>query len=253
MKALEGITVLEFASYVSGPYAGMMLSDLGAEVIKIEGPDGGDPFRGWGAADYSATFGSVNRNKKSVVLDLKSDDGLCCRSCACGRRGRADRELPRGHDGSPRSRLRGAQADQSAADLRLGHGLRADRSLRRPRGLRHRRPGDERAFERAHEPREPRADGDIALGSSHRHDGGLRHPRRADGARTDGQRPARRDIAARRDRRVLGRERRALFRDGQDAVARDARPLGPGLCLPRLRRGRASWCIFPRRRSSGAG
>jgi crotonobetainyl-CoA:carnitine CoA-transferase CaiB-like acyl-CoA transferase len=76
MRALEGITVLEFANYVSGPYAGMMLSDLGAEVIKIESPDGGDPFRGWGAADYSATFGSVNRNKKSVVLDLKSKDGL---------------------------------------------------------------------------------------------------------------------------------------------------------------------------------
>ena len=73
--ALEGITVLEFASYVSGPYAGMMLADLGAEVIKIETPDGGDPFRGWGAADYSATFGSVNRNKKSVILDLKSDAG----------------------------------------------------------------------------------------------------------------------------------------------------------------------------------
>ncbi len=76
MKALQGITVLEFASYVSGPYAGMMLADLGAEVIKIEAPDGGDPFRGWGAADYSATFGSVNRNKKSVVLDLKTADGL---------------------------------------------------------------------------------------------------------------------------------------------------------------------------------
>jgi len=76
MRALDGITVLEFANYVSGPYAGMMLSDLGAEVIKIESPDGGDPFRGWGAADYSATFGSVNRNKKSVVLDLKSKDGL---------------------------------------------------------------------------------------------------------------------------------------------------------------------------------
>ena len=73
--ALEGITVLEFASYVSGPYAGMMLADLGAEVIKIETPDGGDPFRGWGAADYSATFGSVNRNKKSVILDLKTDAG----------------------------------------------------------------------------------------------------------------------------------------------------------------------------------
>lgn len=73
--ALEGITVLEFASYVSGPYAGMMLADLGAEVIKIETPNGGDPFRGWGAADYSATFGSVNRNKKSVVLDLKTEEG----------------------------------------------------------------------------------------------------------------------------------------------------------------------------------
>src|SRR5579863_8750256 len=75
MGALTGITVLEFANYVSGPYAGMMLADLGAEVIKIEPPGGGDPFRGWGAADYSATFGSVNRNKKSVILDLKSPEG----------------------------------------------------------------------------------------------------------------------------------------------------------------------------------
>src|SRR6476661_3273005 len=81
MQALSGITILEFANYVSGPYAGMMLADLGAEVIKIESPDGGDPFRGWGAADYSATFGSVNRNKKSVVLDLKSKDGLA-HACA---------------------------------------------------------------------------------------------------------------------------------------------------------------------------
>src|SRR5258708_34363805 len=73
--ALDGITILEFASYVSGPYAGMMLADLGAEVIKIESPNGGDAFRGWGPADYSATFGSVNRNKKSVVLDLKTEEG----------------------------------------------------------------------------------------------------------------------------------------------------------------------------------
>lgn len=74
-QALEGITVLEFASYVSGPYAGMLLGDLGADVIKVEDPKSGDPFRGWGAADYSATFGSVNRNKKSIILDLKSDEG----------------------------------------------------------------------------------------------------------------------------------------------------------------------------------
>jgi crotonobetainyl-CoA:carnitine CoA-transferase CaiB-like acyl-CoA transferase len=84
MRALEGIVVLEFANYVSGPYAGMMLADLGAEVIKIESPDGGDPFRGWGAADYSATFGSVNRNKKSVILDLKSPDGLTAARALAG-------------------------------------------------------------------------------------------------------------------------------------------------------------------------
>lgn len=73
--ALDGIRIVEFASYVSGPYAGMLLGDLGAEVIKVETPDKGDPFRGWGRVEYSPTFGSVNRNKKSVTLDLKSADG----------------------------------------------------------------------------------------------------------------------------------------------------------------------------------
>ena len=87
MNALDGISVLEFANYVAGPYAGMMLADLGAEVIKIESPGGGDPFRGWGAADYSATFGSVNRNKKSAILDLKSPDG---RAAALALAARAD-------------------------------------------------------------------------------------------------------------------------------------------------------------------
>jgi formyl-CoA transferase len=74
--ALEGIRVVEIASYVSGPYAGMLLGDLGAEVIKIETPDKGDPFRGWGRVEYSPPFGSVNRNKKSVTLDLKTPEGL---------------------------------------------------------------------------------------------------------------------------------------------------------------------------------
>jgi formyl-CoA transferase len=73
--ALDGVRVIELANYVSGPYAGMMLADFGAEVIKIEVPGTGDPFRGWGAVDYSPTFGSVNRNKKSVVLDLKTGEG----------------------------------------------------------------------------------------------------------------------------------------------------------------------------------
>jgi crotonobetainyl-CoA:carnitine CoA-transferase CaiB-like acyl-CoA transferase len=73
--ALAGITVLELASYVSGPYAGMLLSDLGAAVIKVEPPEGGDPFRQWGKVEYSATFGSLNRNKQSVTIDLRAKAG----------------------------------------------------------------------------------------------------------------------------------------------------------------------------------
>jgi formyl-CoA transferase len=78
--ALEGIRVVELTSYVSGPYAGMLLADFGAEVIKIEPPVTGDPFRGWGVLD-NPFFTSVNRNKKSVVLDLKTPEG-----CAAARR-----------------------------------------------------------------------------------------------------------------------------------------------------------------------
>jgi formyl-CoA transferase len=70
--ALDGVTVIEISNYVSGPYATMLLGDLGATVIKVEPPDG-DPFRGWGTVEYSPTFGALNRNKKSVVLDLKSE------------------------------------------------------------------------------------------------------------------------------------------------------------------------------------
>ena len=92
--ALDGIRVVELANYVSGPYAGMMLADFGAEVIKIEVPGTGDPFRGWGTVDYSPTFGSVNRSKKSVVLDLKSDDGQGGGGQADRRRRRGDREFP---------------------------------------------------------------------------------------------------------------------------------------------------------------
>ncbi len=73
--ALAGIKVIEAASYVTGPFASQLLADLGAEVIKVEEPQRGDPFRGWGERNYSSTFCSLNRNKKSVTLDFRTDEG----------------------------------------------------------------------------------------------------------------------------------------------------------------------------------
>ena len=73
--ALAGIKVIEAASYVTGPFASQLLADLGAEVIKVEEPKRGDPFRGWGERNYSATFCSLNRNKKSVTVDFRTDEG----------------------------------------------------------------------------------------------------------------------------------------------------------------------------------
>ena len=72
--ALQGIRVLEIGSYVTGPYAGMLLGDLGADVIKVENKPHGDPFRGWGRELLNPTFCSLNRNKKSITLNLKTSE-----------------------------------------------------------------------------------------------------------------------------------------------------------------------------------
>lgn len=73
--ALAGIKIVEAASYVTGPFAAQLLADMGAEVVKIEEPKRGDPFRGWGERNYAATFCSLNRNKKSITLDLRANEG----------------------------------------------------------------------------------------------------------------------------------------------------------------------------------
>jgi crotonobetainyl-CoA:carnitine CoA-transferase CaiB-like acyl-CoA transferase len=73
-KVLEGITVLEQGTFITGPAAGMLLADLGAEVIKIEQPGSGDPFRAFRGGLYSPHFQTYNRNKKSITLNTKNAD-----------------------------------------------------------------------------------------------------------------------------------------------------------------------------------
>jgi crotonobetainyl-CoA:carnitine CoA-transferase CaiB-like acyl-CoA transferase len=72
---LAGFRVLEVANFIAGPYAGQLLADLGAEVIKIERPDGGDPFRGFAGSGYAPHFVAYNRNKRSVCADLRTEKG----------------------------------------------------------------------------------------------------------------------------------------------------------------------------------
>jgi len=75
---LEGLLVADFSRVLAGPFATMMLADLGARVVKVERPDGGDDSRGYGpfVDGRSLYFARVNRGKQSLALDLKAADDL---------------------------------------------------------------------------------------------------------------------------------------------------------------------------------
>jgi crotonobetainyl-CoA:carnitine CoA-transferase CaiB-like acyl-CoA transferase len=78
--ALDGVVVVDFSRVLAGPYATMMLGDFGADVIKVERPGTGDDTRHWGpphdSAGVATYFNAVNRNKRSVALDLADPDDL---------------------------------------------------------------------------------------------------------------------------------------------------------------------------------
>ena len=79
LKPLTGVKVIEIGQALAGPLAGVVLADMGADVIKVEKPDGGDDSRGWGppfSGDTSLYFHSQNRNKRSVTLDIKHPDDV---------------------------------------------------------------------------------------------------------------------------------------------------------------------------------
>jgi crotonobetainyl-CoA:carnitine CoA-transferase CaiB-like acyl-CoA transferase len=72
---LAGVRVLEHGTFITGPAAAMLLADLGADVVKVEQPEG-DPFRAFRGGTYSPHFQTYNRNKKSVRLDTRKPDDL---------------------------------------------------------------------------------------------------------------------------------------------------------------------------------
>jgi crotonobetainyl-CoA:carnitine CoA-transferase CaiB-like acyl-CoA transferase len=77
-RFLEGVRVLDLTTSIAGPYATMLLGDLGAEVVKVERPGAGDDSRAWGPPfldGESLWFSAVNRNKKSITLDITGSEG----------------------------------------------------------------------------------------------------------------------------------------------------------------------------------
>ncbi|MFM0558010.1 CoA transferase [Paraburkholderia sediminicola] len=76
--ALEGVRVIEICNVAAGPFCGMLLADMGADVVKIEHPEGGDSLRSWPPITdgFSENFASLNRNKRSIALNLKDAEDV---------------------------------------------------------------------------------------------------------------------------------------------------------------------------------
>lgn len=76
MKVLQGMRILDLGNFITAPLAGMLLGELGADVVKIERPGAGDPFRSFKGGLYSPQFQAHNRNKRGVSLDYARPEGL---------------------------------------------------------------------------------------------------------------------------------------------------------------------------------
>ena len=109
---------LDLSRVLAGPYCTMVLADLGADVVKVERPQGGDETRAWGppfAGGEAAYYLSVNRGKRSCALDLGQPEGRDARPRAVRRRRRGDRELQGRRRRAARRGLRAACASATRA------------------------------------------------------------------------------------------------------------------------------------------
>src|SRR3546814_8307056 len=86
--ALEGIRVVEMGQLIAGPFCGQLLGDMGDEIVKLEPPVTGDQMRNWGQGDKPSWWRVIARNKYSVAVDLRSEEGqeigrASCRERVC--------------------------------------------------------------------------------------------------------------------------------------------------------------------------
>ena len=158
---LAGVRVIELAHIMAGPVCGLMLADMGAEVIKVEKlPAATTPAaRSRPALEgESAAYLMMNRGKRGIALDLKAPERQAVLRRLLGGADVLIENYRRRHDGAPRPRLRQPHGRVPGPDLLLALGLRPHRPLRRPRRLRPRRAGHERADEHHRRGARPAAD-----------------------------------------------------------------------------------------------
>ena len=241
---LQGIRVVDLSRILSGPFCSMFLADMGAEVIKIEDVDDGDPVRKQGHLrnGFSLYFASFNRNKRSLTLDLRSAEGK-----AVLRRliATADVVLDNFRPGvMEKIGLSRAELAAIKPDIVSCHitGFGMDGPYRDRPVVRLHRAGDERLHERQRRGR--RAAGPRGAAAVGPHRGRLRgdgHLRGAGAPRTHGPGRGSGDRAHRQHDRQPRVPRDALFRDRRAAAAHRQRP----------RAGRAVRPVRGRRRRSG--
>ena len=132
-KPLKGYCVVEVGNSVAGPYAGLILAELGADVIKVEAPEGGDFARSWGPPFWDGAaphFVALNRNKSAITADL-GDPDRARRACDThpARRRRGDLQSAPGHGRRARSRPGRAASAQTRARLQRHRRVRARRPV----------------------------------------------------------------------------------------------------------------------------
>ena len=210
---LAGVRVLELARILAGPWAGQVLADLGADVIKVERSKTGDDTRAWGPPFIegkdghlgAAYFHSTNRGKRSIECDFESEDGKRIVRKLAAKSDILIENFKVGGLEEIRPRLCEPRAVLPAPDLLLGDRLRPDRAgcvarRLRPDGAGHRRlHGADRHGGRRADPRRR-----AGVGHLHRRLFGDRHPGGAAAARAHRQGRLCRYRAGRFDRRRAG-------------------------------------------------